>query len=71
MTKLKTSIYDKIKIRLLQNSKVIFVTMQKLKSRQNYFATNLKTCIAIELKDLTSDQTKKKFNSYQTQKPKF
>ena len=30
--------------------------MQKLKSRQNYFATNLKTHIVIKLKDLTSEQ---------------
>ena len=42
MTKLKTSRYDNIRKRLSQNSKVIIVTMKKLKSRQNYIATKLK-----------------------------
>ena len=70
MAKLKTSRYDKIRNRLLQNSKVIFVTMKKLKSRQNYMATKLKNSHCDKLKDLTSVQTKN-FTSYQTQEPKF
>ena len=43
MAKLKTSRYDKIRKRLLQNSKVIIVTMKNLNQDKTIWQQNLKT----------------------------